>query len=350
MVKVSSLSSKLLGVVDTWWQLKDVLDKAFHAADRVRVEESECKLPTMLITVKVMEKVHEAIQDHRLSGKPISKCMRAKTMDCHMVGSMNVSVHGRSQTTLTLHRVLILNKSRLFESFSALLMVLLSYSTRRTIRYSAAKHRHSSSSADLTPSLALVPFAQKVDVDDIHRYARYDQGRDKDSPRNERRLILSAECQVGKTGAYLHFLELLMSAASTIPVPSTVTLSTKESSRGNVGWLLPYWGKLSGMPPLRKTYHALFASKYTAGVIKKRAYLVVQSCKREGWVANFQRLLLNVYCGIKVDDFDSIKVYGETVTSQAGKDRITTLKGKLPVDAPFDMRGQPIRTVASSVS
>ncbi|CAN0474500.1 unnamed protein product, partial [Scytosiphon promiscuus] len=37
----------------------------------------------------------------------------------------------------------------------------------------------------------------------------YDNGRYKVSARDERRLLLSAKCQVGKTGAYLHYLELL---------------------------------------------------------------------------------------------------------------------------------------------
>lgn len=156
-------------------------------------------------------------------------------------------------------------------------------------------------------SVTLPLIAQnKVDkIGDLHDYHRfkpeathydYGNGGDETDPtRNERRMILSAECQVGKTGAYLHYLQLLKRAASFIPAQQPLPLNEGSPPRDIVSWLLPNWETLSGKDPLSKTYGSLFASKYTAGVAKKRAYLVVESCKREGpWVANFQRLLSNV--------------------------------------------------------
>lgn len=194
----------------------------------------------------------------------------------------------------------------------------------------------------------------KVDkIGDLHDYHRfkpeathydYGNGGDETDPtRNERRMILSAECQVGKTGAYLHYLQLLKRAASFIPALQPLPLNEGSPPRDIVSWLLPNWETLSGKDPLSKTYGSLFASKYTAGVAKKRAYLVVESCKREGpWVANFQRLLSTVCEG---DEGEDDKVFGETITSQAGQALLAKLTAKLPADKPpFEEDGQPVRT------
>lgn len=151
--------------------------------------------------------------------------------------------------------------------------------------------------------------------------------------RDERRLILSAECQVGKTGAYLHYLQLLTRAASVIAVPPPLPpLDEGSWSRDAVSWLLPCWQKLLGEPPLGGNYGKLFASKYTAGVAKKRANLVMQSCKPgEGsWVDRFQNLLQNVS--------------GEAITSKAGKALIAALNKELA--APFNHQGQSTKPPA----
>lgn len=92
MVKVSSASGKYLGVANTWWQLEDILNKA-DAHPSVHVEESKYELPTMLITTKVMDAVHDAVNEHREKGTPISECIRLKRLDQHIVGGMkNVSL------------------------------------------------------------------------------------------------------------------------------------------------------------------------------------------------------------------------------------------------------------------
>lgn len=107
VVKVSSPPSKNLGVADTRWQLEEILDKAgVDAHPDFHVEESKFQLPTMLITPVVMNRVHKAINEHRKTDLPISKCIRLKDMDQHMPGLMNVSVYkayclfcfGRTQT------------------------------------------------------------------------------------------------------------------------------------------------------------------------------------------------------------------------------------------------------------
>lgn len=197
--------------------------------------------------------------------------------------------------------------------------------------------------------------ANTVSIHDLHRYARYapgrnhyDKGRNEDSKRDERRLILSAECQVGKTGAYLHYLKLLTRAASIIAVPTPLPPEEGSSPRDVVSWLLPYWRTLYKEKSLNRMYGILFASKYTSGVAKKRAYLVVQSCKREGWVVNYQRSLLKVVHDFVSDEGAKIKVFGETITSEAGETLITELGKELSgKDAPFDRQGQPKGTMAS---
>lgn len=180
----------------------------------------------------------------------------------------------------------------------------------------------------------------KVDIKKLHQYNRftphdthYDKGRNAESKRDTRRLILSAECQVGKTGAYLHYLQLLSRAASTIAVPHPLPTPDEGSpSRDIVSWLLPCWNWLYGEPPLRGTYGRLFGSKYSVGVANKRTYLVLQSCKREGsWVSNFQKLLCDVS--------------GEAITSKAGKRLLAGLNEHAV--APFNTQGQRTQTLAA---
>lgn len=205
----------------------------------------------------------------------------------------------------------------------------------------------------LSVTLPLIAQNKVDEIGDLHDYHRfkpgashydYGNGGDEAGPtRNERRLILSAECQVGKTGAYLHYLQLLKRAASFIPALQPLPLNEGFPPRDIVSWLLPNWKTLSHKDHLSKMYGSLFASKYTAGVAEKRAYLVVESCKREGpWVANFQRLLSNVCEG---DEGEDDKVFGETITSQVGQKLLAELTTKLPADKPpFEEDGQPVRT------
>lgn len=100
-MKVSSPDSSYLGVADTWWQLEHILKEASHAHSEVRVEESVFQLPTMLITTKVMNCIHAAINEHRLEDAPISKCIRLGSMDTHMPGFMqSVSAHSELFSSL----------------------------------------------------------------------------------------------------------------------------------------------------------------------------------------------------------------------------------------------------------
>ncbi|CAB1118332.1 unnamed protein product [Ectocarpus sp. CCAP 1310/34] len=208
--------------------------RVLKAHPNVRVEESAFRLPTMLITTRVMGIVHNAVNEHRKTNTPISK--------------------------------------------------------------------------------------------------------DKTGTRNERRLVLSAECQVGKTGAYLHYLKILKRAASPIATPPP-PFPIFASSGDVVSWLLPHWRMLSNTRPLSEMYGSLFAGKYTAGVANSRAYLVVQSCKRDRWVTNFQEFLRNVLAH---------KVQGETIKNEAGRRRIAGLEPRL--EAPFDAEARAIGTEASYAS
>lgn len=170
--------------------------------------------------------------------------------------------------------------------------------------------------------------------------SHYDFGRNAASEKDERRLILLAECQVGKTGAYLHYLQLLTRTATTIAIPSPLPLPDEGEprSRDVFSWLLPRWDELSLQPPLRKMYSTLFASKYTVGVAKTRTNLVMQSCKAPAgsrvdnvWVETFQGLLRNVS--------------GERIASKAGEELIQKLRKDAV--APFDEQGQSTREKGS---
>lgn len=161
----------------------------------------------------------------------------------------------------------------------------------------------------------------------------YDRTRKPQSERDARRLILLAECQVGKTGAYLHYLQLLTRAATTVAIPPPPPPHDGGPlPRDVLSWLLPCWDTLFCEKPLSATYGTLFPSKYTVGVAKERASLVMRSCKPEGaWVKRFQELLRNVS--------------GERITSEAGEALIKKLDNEAV--APFDKRGQATRAPGS---
>lgn len=93
VVKVPS-SAGLVPLVDTCWQLDDALDDAFAGVGANTIpdlEESVFPLPTALVPVLTMDKLVKAIGEHRMTGAPISKCIRMQKMDLHMTGSTSVS-------------------------------------------------------------------------------------------------------------------------------------------------------------------------------------------------------------------------------------------------------------------
>ncbi|CAM9177501.1 unnamed protein product [Ectocarpus sp. 13 AM-2016] len=284
---VVKVPSPAVPLVDTWWQLDDALDDAFARAAQVGantiqdLEESVFPLPTALVPVLTMDKLVKAIGEHRMTGAPISKCIRMQKMDLHMIGSTS-----KKQRPIT-----DAENNKLHDYLS----------------YSPGKHH-------------------------------FDNRRRNDDRKDPRRLILSAECQVGKTGAYLEYLAMLTRAATgssprseIVPCPPPLAIG-ELWPKHVLDWLLPYWRAMVKVSPLAGTYNHLLASKYTKGIATERVHLVAKSCKHGGlWNANYADRLKNV-CG-------------EHVQSAVGQGRIENLR-QATLEAPFDTAGNPRPTRA----
>ncbi|CAM9719306.1 unnamed protein product, partial [Pylaiella littoralis] len=271
LVKVSTSAGRV-SVVDTSWQLDNIVNTLALdcAEDDVTLEESVFPLPTALLPDNAMRKILKAIGEHRVTGAPISKCIRMPKMDLHMLGATNI----RSKPN-TLHD------------------------------YSA-----------YSPGDKHFDHHRTIDVD----------------PKDPRRLILSAECQIGKTGAYLNYLSLLTSATSgleNVPSPPRLNVKVDGWPRQELSWLLPHWQTLFDIALMKNTYGTLLASKYTQGIARERVHLVVQSCKGDEWQSKYADLLV-----------DSC---GEHVQSTVGKQQINHFQ-KITLEAPFDKQGQPRTT------
>lgn len=181
----------------------------------------------------------------------------------------------------------------------------------------------------------------------LHDYSTYspsnkhfDHPRRRTDPKDPRRLVLSAECQIGKTGAYLRYLSMLSEATGTGPlpvsdsdvIPSPPRLKMEDGwPKDSLSWLLPYWRTLLKIAPMASTYKALLASKYTKGVAMERVHLVMQTCKREDWLTEYAVRLMNS-CG-------------EHVRSEAGQALIHKLV-EANLEAPFNAEGNPRQSTA----
>jgi hypothetical protein len=75
------------------------------------------------------------------------------------------------------------------------------------------------------------------------------------------RMLLKAECQIGKTGAFLAFLQLLNQEIDAVPVPPTLVVSQDKNHLSPLLWRLPYWKSMKEQAifdyqfPKRGKYH-----------------------------------------------------------------------------------------------
>jgi hypothetical protein len=93
-----------------------------------------------------------------------------------------------------------------------------------------------------------------------------------------RRLLLMAECQIGKTGAFLHWAKLLWDA---INVPCVLRVRTIRDEP------YPYWDELRGQD-FRK-YRQLYVGKYHGKATKVRLRQLIEAIKEAGggWCAKY---------------------------------------------------------------
>ncbi|CBJ31706.1 conserved unknown protein [Ectocarpus siliculosus] len=269
LVKVSTPAG-ILSVADTWWLLESII-ASIGADDVITLEESVFPLPTALVPSHTMGKLLKAVEEHRLTNTPISKCIRMAKMDLHMIGSTNIKKKPNTETENALHN----------------------YSAYRP----AEKH--------------------------------FDHRRGLSERKDPRRLILSAECQIGKTGVYLDYLSKLTNATTAscseiVPCPPPVE---DGWPREELSWLLPHWRTLIGIAPMSNEYSTLLASKYTEGIVRERIHLVRQSCcEGNRWRDEYAALLV-----------DSC---GEHVRSVIGNQYIEALRQRELVP-PFNTEGDP---------
>lgn len=232
-------------------------------------------------------------------------------------------------------------------SFYTALVTPLSVRSYRGILSDAEDHhtdRFAAAPRDLVVQKKQRPI-NDAENNKLHDYLSYSPGkhhfdnrRRNDDLKDPRRLILSAECQVGKTGAYLEYLAKLTRAATgssprseIVPCPPPLAIG-ELWPKHVLDWLLPYWRAMVKVSPLAGTYNHLLASKYTKGIATERVHLVAKSCKHGGlWNANYADRLKNV-CG-------------EHVQSAVGQERIENLR-QATLEAPFDTAGNPRPTRA----
>ncbi|KAL3904300.1 MAG: hypothetical protein SGPRY_011339, partial [Prymnesium sp.] len=144
--------------------------------------------------------------------------------------------------------------------------------------------------------------------------------------KHERRMVLYAECQIGKTGAYLHFLTRLREEIRGGWVPEFEGVLDQESS-----WHFPYWHKLAIANSLDYTQPK--QGHYYEKVAKQRwAYLQQLAIDKDnaGW--------LSKYC----EWLKSPK--GELIVSRIGLKKIENLQNK------FDNPSIPVKSTGVAES
>ena len=120
--------------------------------------------------------------------------------------------------------------------------------------------------------------------------------------RHARRFLLSAECQIGKTGTYLALLHSMYriirkNAGAALPRDGDGVLIVDAPARrvpGALAWKIPHWFNITSMrtPP----YGRLGKGKYILRFARIRYFCllkVIESGQGEGWRSWLKRLTLN---------------------------------------------------------
>lgn len=87
--------------------------------------------------------------------------------------------------------------------------------------------------------------------------------------KHDRRLVLAAECQIGKTGAYLHFLSLLRNAIETAELPAPVPPGLPKGSLWR-NWEVPNRSDLLQDQQPAISYNLPKSGKYHAKIARQR--------------------------------------------------------------------------------
>lgn len=129
-----------------------------------------------------------------------------------------------------------------------------------------------------------------------------------------RRILLFAECQIGKTGAYIHLIQLLLSEVTEqVPEPQ-IRLSRDCTRYSELQWRFPYWQDLMRQDNIDYSYPRY--GKYHEFILSQRLALLVKCVQQpsgRGWLTD--------YCSTIVG---SGKL-GELVISSEGRHRIGQL-------------------------
>ena len=144
---------------------------------------------------------------------------------------------------------------------------------------------------------------------------------------HERRLLLFAECQIGKTGAYLEYIRLLRHAVNR--VPKFAPESCLEDGRS---WDFPYWLNLCNETRLDYSQP------------KEGDYHIKLTINRVNFLRNIAASTNSSRIGKWLDEYCNWlrSPKGELIVSQAGRKRIAELKEALTgKDIPFDAKGRP---------
>jgi hypothetical protein len=105
------------------------------------------------------------------------------------------------------------------------------------------------------------------------------------------RMLLKAECQIGKTGAFLAFLKLLNDEINAFPSPlatTVVAITEPERYRYGYQWFYPFWKDLSNQRSIDYGYPKI--GKYHSAILLQRASLVLDFLTRQDKTATIDAL------------------------------------------------------------
>ena len=134
-------------------------------------------------------------------------------------------------------------------------------------------------------------------------------------PKHKHRLLLFAECQIGKTGAYLHFITRLREEIRGDRKPTVIL----EKVDTKWGWHFPYWRNLSNaVLDYKQPKEGHYFEKVAQGRMARLQKLAKEDLM--DWASAFCEWLL----GHGADE-----PYGELIVSETGRKKVEELHDKI---------------------
>ena len=179
--------------------------------------------------------------------------------------------------------------------------------------------------------------------DNVSKTPHYDAKPHDASDKHSRRMLLFAECQIGKTGAYLHYLRRLREDIRGTFVPEIISGPIDR----RLSWHFPYWRKLAGSAKL--DYSQPKEGHYYEKVAKQRLAFLQELAKAQlsgnaHWSTIYCNWLRKAEVQLTINSESSHykkKISGELIVSKVGVAKIESLGKELQsADIPVARTGE----------